>query len=154
MPDNASQLPGCICISSCTFTENRSYGNILHSPTLFSPCKQTGLNIVCCLIKLFLAMKEPPFCLDMNNTLLFAVLSPPWMLWALKDQSNQMLILGVVRVAVLDFLVGVFLFVCFFWKREVLCPTWLTRAGRKNVAELDFITKSRIIYKWSVPLLL
>lgn len=61
VPDNASQLPGCIRVSSCTLTENRFYRNVLHSPTLFSLCKQLRLNIICCLIKLFLARKKPRF---------------------------------------------------------------------------------------------
>lgn len=116
------------------------YGNVLRSPTLFSPYKQIGLNIIYCLIKLYLAMKEPPFYLDMNSTSLFTVLSPPWTPGVLKDQSNQMPILGVFGVFLcflllfvgLFWLVGLFVCLGFFWKREVLCPSWLTTDSRKK----------------------
>lgn len=57
-------------------------------------CKQLWLNIIYCLIKHFLARKEPWFYL-MNSILLFTVLSSPWTHGTLKDQSNQMPILGV-----------------------------------------------------------
>lgn len=123
---NASQLPGCIYVNFCILIVNCSYNSVYQQPSvIFFPCKQIGLDLICCLIKLSLAMKEHPFYLYTNSTSLLSVLSP-WKCGVLKDQSNQ--IHGVFFLFC-GFFCG-FVVVCFcFWKESAV-PTWLTIASR------------------------
>lgn len=80
---NASQLPGCIYVNVWILIVNCSYSSVYQQRNVIFPCKQIGLDLICCLIKLFLAMKEHPFYLYTNSTSLLSVLSP-WKCGVLK----------------------------------------------------------------------